>query len=153
VLFPAAAALVVLVFVEVGAFVLATRDRGGDDGTAARTTTAAPGTEQGAPQAGEADAPHLGIRDLGDLGDLTDQSELRRALAQSRRAPAPSERATVPACLDRAVTGSPAPEAFATGTRRGRSVLVLVLPGGGDSTTAVLLDQDTCQAVSVISLS
>jgi hypothetical protein len=152
VLFPAAAALVVLVLVGVGAFVLATRGGDGGDGTAARTTTAAPETQPGAPQAGEADASHAGIPDLGDLGDLTDQSELRRSLASARRAPATAQRAAPP-CLDRAVTGSPAPEAFATGTDQGRPVLVLVLPSGADSTTAVLLDQETCQAVAVISLS
>jgi hypothetical protein len=153
VLFPAAAALVVLVLVGVGAFVLATRGGNGGDGTAARTTTAAPGTQPGAPQAGEADASQAGIPDLGDLGDLTDQSELRRSLASARRAPATAQRAAAPPCLDRAVTGSPAPEAFATGTNQGRPVLVLVLPSGADSTTAVLLDQETCQAVAVISLS
>jgi hypothetical protein len=155
VLVPAAAVLIVLVLVGVGAFVLATRGGGGDDGTAARTTTAAPGTQAGAPQAGEADASHAGIPDLGDLGDVTDQSELRRKLAPARRAPAPAqtERAAAPPCLDRALTGSPAPEAFGTGTHRGRPVLVLVLPSGADSTTAVLLDQQTCQAVAVVSLS
>jgi hypothetical protein len=153
VLFPAAAAIVVLVLVGVGAFVLATRGGGGDNGTAARTTTAAPGTQPGAPQAGEADASHVGIPDLGDLGDITDQSELRRKLAPARRAPAPTERAAAPACLDRAVTGSPAPEAFATGIHQGRPVLVLVLPSGADSTTAVLLDQETCRAAAVVSLS
>ena len=155
VLFPAAAALVVLVLVGVGAFVLATRGGGGGEGTAARTTAAAPGTQPGAPQAGEADASHIGIPDLGDLGDVTDQSELRARLAPARRAPAPAqvERAAVPPCLDRALTGSPAPEAFGTGTHRGRPVLVLVLPSGADSTTAVLLDQETCQAAAVVSLS
>jgi hypothetical protein len=152
VLFPAAAALVVLVLVGAGAFVLATRG-GEGDGTAAPTTTAAPGAQPGTPQAGEADASHLDIPDLGDLGDVTDQGELRRRLAPARRAPAAAERAAAPACLDRALTGDPAPEAFATGIRRGRPVLVLVLPSGADSTTAVLLDQETCQAVSVVSLS
>jgi hypothetical protein len=152
VLFPAAAALVVLVLVGVGAFVLATR--GGDgDGTAARTPSAAPGTRQGAPQAGEADASGADIPDLGDLGDLTDEGELRRRLSLARRDPPRMERADAPACFDRAVTGSPAPEAFATGTHRGRPVLVLVLPSGADTTTAVLLDEATCQAVSVVNLS
>jgi hypothetical protein len=153
VLLPAAAALVALVVAGVGAFVLVTRNGDGGDGTAARTTTAAPETQAGAPQAGEADASQADIPDLGDLGDLTDQSELRRRLASARRAPAPAQRAAAPPCLDRAVTGSPAPEAFGTGSRGGRPVLALVLPSGADSTTAVLLDQETCQAVAVIDLS
>jgi hypothetical protein len=149
---PAAAALVVLVLVGVGAFVLLTR-AGDDGGTAARSPTAAPGTRQGAPQAGEADASPADVPDLGELGDLSDDGELRQRLAAARRDPASTERAAAPACLGRAVTGSPAPEAFATGTRQGRPVLVLLLPSSEDSTAAVLLDQETCRAVSVVNLS
>lgn len=150
-LFPAAAALVVLILVGVGAVVLATR---GDDnaGTAARSS-AAPKTAPGAPQAGEADASTAGIPDLGDLGDVTDEGTLRRQLTLARRDPAPAERPAPPACLDRAVTGSPAPDAFATATHQERPVLVLVFPSSGDSTTAVVLDQETCRATSLVTLS
>lgn len=149
VLWPAAAALVVLILVGVGVFVLVNRS-GDDGGTAARSTPAAPDTRQSEPHAGEADAS---LADLGDLGDLTDEAELRRQLAVARRDPSPTERGAAPACLDRAAVGNPAPEAFATGTHGGRPVLVLVLPSSGDSTTAVLLDLETCRAVSVVNLS
>jgi hypothetical protein len=149
--FPAAAALVVLLIVGVGALVLAARS--GDDGnTATRSTPAAPKTAADAPTAGEADASVAGVPDLGDLGDLTDEGELRRRLRLAERDPAPAPRAVAPACLERAVAGSPAPDAFATGVHEGRPVLVLVLPSSGDSSTAVLLEQQTCRAVSIVSL-
>jgi hypothetical protein len=151
VLLPAAAALVVLLLVGGGAFVLATRDDNGD--TAARSPTAALQPAPGATGAGEADASTAGVPDLGELGDLAGDGELRRQLALARRDPAPARRAAAPACLDLAVTGSPAPDAFATGTHQGRPVLVLLLPSSSNSTTAVVLDQETCRAISVVNLS
>jgi hypothetical protein len=150
-LFAAAAALVVLLLVGGGAFVLATRDND-NGGTAARSPVSGSQPAPRAPQAGEADASAAGIPDLGDLGDLTDDGNLRRQITLAQRDPAPVPRTTTPACLERAVTGNPAPDAFATGTHRGRPVLVLVLPGSSNSTTAVMLDQETCQAISVVNL-
>lgn len=150
---PAAAALVALVLVTVGALVLVTR--GDDDGgTAARSTTAAPQAPRDRRPAGEAtEPPPAGIADLGDLGELGGTADLRRRVGDAIRDPAPAERATAPACLDRALTGSPAPSAYGTGTHGGRPVLVLVLPARGDNMTVVLLDQETCRAVSVVNLS
>jgi hypothetical protein len=148
-----AAALLVLVLVTVGALVVVTR--GNDDGgTAARSTQASPEAPQDRRPAGEAAEPSLaGIPDLGDLGELGEAADLRRRVGSALRDPAPIERATAPACLDRAVTGSPAPTAYGTGTHGGRPVLVLVLPARGDRMTVVLLDQETCRAVSVVNLS
>jgi hypothetical protein len=150
-LVPAAAALVVLILVAVGALVLVTRGDG-DGGTAARSTTAAPGAPQDRRPTGEAPPP-AGISDLGDLGELGETADLRRRVGDALRDPAPVERATAPACLDRALTGSPAPSAYGAGTHGGRPVLVLVLPSRGDNMTVVLLDQETCRAVTVVNLS
>jgi len=151
-LIPAAAALVVLVLVAVGALVLV--NRGDDGGTAARSTTAAPQAPQDRRPAGEsAQPPPAGITDLGDLSELGETADLRRHVEEALREPAPFERASAPACLDRALTGSPAPSAYGTGTHEGRPVLVLVLPSRGDNMTVVLLDQETCRAVSVVNLS
>jgi hypothetical protein len=152
-LVPAAAALVVLVLLSVGALVLVTR---GDDngGTAARSTPAEPQAPKDSGPAGEAAEPSpAGISDLGDLGELSETTDLRRRVAEALRQAAPIERAAAPACLDRALTGSPAPSAYGTGSHGGRPVLVLVLPSRGDRMTVVLLDQETCRAVSVVNLS
>jgi hypothetical protein len=152
VLLPAAAALVVLALVGVGAFVLTNRD--GDTGsTAARSRSATPEARPSATRASATVNPSTaGVRDLGELGDLGDSTDLRRRVGDALRHPAPAVRATAAACLDRAVTGSPAPTAFATGIQRGRPVLVLVLPASGDRTTAVLLDMETCRAATVVNL-
>jgi hypothetical protein len=152
-LVPAAAALVALVLVGVGVFVLVNRD-GDNSGTAARSRTpeAASPSERGSGPDASSSAETVGVRDLGELGDVTDSGELRRRVrAQLDEAAAPS-RAAPPRCLERAVTGSPAPTAYGTGTHRDRPVLVLVLPGTGDRSTLVLLDTSTCQAVSVFDM-
>lgn len=151
-LVPAAAVLVVLVLVIVGALVLVTRANH-DGGTAAGPTPAAPESSQNRRPAGEAaEPPPAGVSDLGDLGDLGERADLRRRVGDALRDPAPVARAIAPACLDRALTGSPAPSAYGTGTHGGRPVLVLVLPGRGGSTTVILFDQETCRAVSVVNL-
>jgi hypothetical protein len=153
VLVPAAAVLVVLVLLAIGTLVLVT---GVDDAgaTAARSTTAAPEAPQDRRPSGEAaQPPPAGISDLGDLGELSETADLRRLVGDALREPAPVERATAPACLDRALTGSPAPSAYGTGSHAGRPVLVLVLPARGDNMTVVLLDQESCRAVSVVNLS
>jgi hypothetical protein len=153
-LVPAAAALVALVLVGVGVFALVNRD-GDNAGTAARSRTpeaASPSERGSAPDASSSAEAVTGVRDLGELGDVTDSGELRRRVrAQLDEAPA-SSRAAPPRCLERAVAGSPAPTAYATGTHRDRPVVVLVLPGSGDRSTLVLLDTSTCQAVSVFDL-
>jgi hypothetical protein len=153
-LVPAAAALVAVVLVGVGVFVLVNRD-GDNAGTATRSRTpeaASPSERGSAPDASSSAEAVTGVRDLGELGDVTDSGELRRRVrAQLDEAPA-SSRAAPPRCLERAVAGSPAPTAYATGTHRDRPVLVLVLPGTGDRSTLVLLDTSTCQAVSVFDL-
>ena len=84
---------------------------------------------------------------------MSDTGDLRRNVDDALDQPHPPERATDPPCLHRAVTGSPAPTAFGTGTHQGRPVLVLVLPSAGDRNTAVVLDTRTCRAVSVVALS
>jgi hypothetical protein len=153
-LVPAAAALVALVLVGVGVFVLVNRD-GENAGTAARSRTpeaASPSERGSVPDAASSAEALTGVRDLGELGDVTEAGELRqRVRAQLDEAPAPP-RAVPPLCLERAVAGSPAPTAYGTGTHRDRPVLVLVLPGTGDRSTLVLLDTRTCQAVSVSDL-
>jgi hypothetical protein len=153
-LVPAAAALVALVLVGLGVFVLVNRD-GDNAGTAARPRTpeaASPSERGSAPDASSSTEAVTGVRDLGELGDVTDAGELRRRVrAQLDEAPAPP-RSAPPRCLERAVAGSPAPTAYGTGTHRDRPVLVLVLPGTGDRSTLVLLDASTCQAVSVFDL-
>jgi hypothetical protein len=150
-LVPAAAALVALVLVGVGVFVLVNRDED-NDGTAARSrppAAATPGERGSAPDASSSAEAVTGVRDLGELGDVTDSGELRRRVrAQLDEAPA-SSRAAPPRCLERAVAGSPAPTAYGTGTHRDRPVLVLVIPATGDRSTLVVLDTRTCQAVSV----
>ena len=152
-LVPAAAALVVLVLLTVGALVLVTRGDG-DGGTAARSNPAAPQAPKDRRPEGEAAEPApAGISDLGDLGELGETADLRRRTAEALRDPAPIARASAPACLERALTGSPAPSAYGTGSHGGRPVLVLVLPSRGDRMTLVLLDQETCRAVSVVNLS
>jgi hypothetical protein len=154
VLVPAAAAMVALVLVGVGVFALVNRD-GEDAGTAARSRPPeAPAPRDGdrAPDASSNAEAVTGVRDLGDLGDVTDAGELRRRVrTQLDEVPAAS-RAAPPSCLERAVAGSPAPTAYGTGTHRDRSVLVLVLPATGDRSTLVLLDTRTCRAVSVFDL-
>ena len=153
-LVPAAAALVALVLVGVGVFVLVNRD-GDNAGTAARSRTpeaASPSERGSVPDASSSTEAVTGVRDLGELGDVTDAGELRRRVrSQLDEAPAPP-RTAPPRCLERAVAGSPAPAAYGTGTHRDRPVLVLVLPGTGDRSTLVLLDTSTCQAVSVFDL-
>jgi hypothetical protein len=153
-LVPAAAALVALVLVGVGVFALVNRD-GDSARTAARSRppeAESPSERGSAPDASSSAEAVTGVRDLGELGDVTDSDELRhRVRAQLDEAPA-SSRAAPPPCLERAVAGSPAPTAYATGTHRGRPVLVLVLPGTGDRSTLVLLDTSTCHAVSVFDL-
>ncbi|HKF91571.1 MAG TPA: hypothetical protein VKC52_08880 [Acidimicrobiia bacterium] len=154
-LVPAAAALVALVLVGVGVFALVNRD-GDNAGTAGRSRTpeaASPSQRSPAPDASSSAEAATGVRDLGDLGDVTDSGELRRRVrAQLDEAPVSSSRAAPPRCLERAVAGSPAPTAYATGTHRDQSVLVLVLPASGDRSTLVLLDTRTCRAVSVFDL-
>jgi hypothetical protein len=150
-LVPAAAALVVLVLVTVGALVLVTRDDG-DGGTAARSTPASGAPQDRRPSGEATGSPPAGISDLGDLGELGETADLRRRVGDALRDPAPIERTTAPVCLDRALTGSPAPTAFGTGTHGGRPVLVLVLPARAERMTAVLLDQETCRAVSVVDI-
>jgi hypothetical protein len=152
VLVPAVAALVVLVLVGVSVLVLLTRGDG-EGGTAARPKAPAPDAQPRRPEAGAAEAPPAGIPDLGELGDLSDPAELRPRVDAARRNPTSAARETAPACLDRAVGGSPPPEAFGTGTHNGRAVLVLVLPAGNEADSVVLLDQETCRAVTVVSLS
>jgi hypothetical protein len=153
-LVPAAVALVALVLVGVGVFVLVNRD-GGNAGTAARSRTpeaASPSGGGSVPDASSSTEAVTGARDLGELGDVTDAGELRRRVrSQLDEAPAPP-RTAPPRCLERAVAGSPAPAAYGTGTHRDRPVLVLVLPGTGDRSTLVVLDTSTCQAVSVFDL-
>ena len=148
---PAAAALVALVLVGVGVFALVDRD-GDNAGTAARSRTpaaASPREGGSAPDASSSAEAVTGVRDLGELGDVTDSGELRRRVrTQLDEAPA-SSRAAPPPCLVRAVAGSPVPTAYGTGTHRDRPVLVLVLPATGDRSTLVLLDTRTCRAVSV----
>ena len=153
-LVPAAAALVALVLVGAGVFALVNRD-GDNAGTAARSRTpeaASPREGGSAPDASSSAEAVTGVRDLGELGDVTDSGELRRRVrTQLDEAPA-SSRAVPPPCLERAVAGSPAPTAYGTGTYRDRPVLVLVLPATGDRSTLVLLDTRTCRAVSVFDL-
>jgi hypothetical protein len=153
-LVPAAAAFVALVLVGAGVFVLVNRD-GDNAGTAARSRTpeaASPSERGSAPDASSSAGAVTGVRDLGELGDVTDSGELRRRVRAQLDAPPASSRAAPPRCLERAVAGSPAPTAYATGTHRDRPVLVLVLPGTGERSTLVLLDTTTCQAVSVFDL-
>jgi hypothetical protein len=150
-LVPAAAALAVLVLVTVGALVLVTRDDG-DGGTAARSTPASGAPQDRRPAGEAATPPPAGISDLGDLGELGETADLRRRVGDALRDPAPIGRTTAPVCLDRALTGSPAPTAYGTGTHGGRPVLVLVLPARAERMTAVLLDQETCRAVSVVNI-
>jgi hypothetical protein len=154
VLVPAAAALVALVLVGVVVFALVNRD-GDDAGTAARSRppeAASPREGGPAPDASSSAETVTGVRDLGDLGDVTDAGELRRRVrTQLDEAPA-TTRAVPPPCLERAVAGSPAPTAYGTGAHRDRSVLVLVLPATGDRSTLVVLDTRTCRAVSVFDL-
>jgi hypothetical protein len=153
-LVPAAAALVALILVGVGVFALVNRS-GDNADTAARSRTpeAASPRERGtAPDASSSAEAVTGVRDLGELGDVTDSGKLRRRVrTQLDEVPAAS-RAAPPPCLERAVAGSPAPTAYGTGTHRDRSVLVLVLPATGDRSTLVLLDTRTCRAVSVFDL-
>jgi hypothetical protein len=154
VLVPVAAALVALVLVGVGVFAVVNRD-GNDAGTAARSRApdaAPPGGRAPTPDASSSAEAVTGVRDLGEIGDVTDPGELRRRVrAKLDEAPA-SSRAAPPHCLERAVAGSPAPTAYATGTHRDRPVLVLVLPARGDRSTLVLLSTRTCRAVSVSDL-
>ncbi len=156
VLVAAAAGFVALVLVGAGVFTLVNRD-GGDGTTAARsgnTSAAAPAPEGGsAPGESSRSKAAAGVRDVGDVGDVSDTSDLRRNVKDTLDHPRPTQRTTDPPCLDRAVTGSPAPTAFGTGTYQGRPVLVLVLPSANDRDTAVVLDTRTCRAVSVVTLS
>jgi hypothetical protein len=154
VLVPVAATLVALVLVGVGVFAVVNRD-GDDAGTAARSRApdaAAPGGRAPTPDASSSAEAVTGVRDLGELGDVTDAGELRRRVREQLDEAPSSSRATPPRCLERAVAGSPAPTAYATGTHRDRPVLVLVLPARGDRSTLVLLATTTCQAVSVFDL-
>jgi hypothetical protein len=153
VLVPVAAALVALLLVGIGVFVFVGRDDGGTEraGRAPTPKSATPGGSSTRPDAssgGEAD----GVRDLGDLGDVSDTATLRREVGERLGRPPASARAAAPSCLARAETGSPPPTAYGTGTHGGRPVLVLVLPASGDHSTVVLLATQTCRAVSVSDL-
>jgi hypothetical protein len=132
-------------------------NRDGDGGTAAsraeRPEAASPDRSAPVPDASAGAEAAAGVRDLGDLGDVSDAGDLRQRVRAGLERPPPAARASAPACLQRAVTGTPAPTAYGTGTHRGREVLVLVLPSTGDRSTAVLLDTGTCRAVSVADLS
>lgn len=150
-LVPAAAALVALLLAGAGVFALVNRD-GGDTTTAARSSapdTLIPGRGEPAPEDSSSAESAAAVRDLGDLGDVSEAGDLRRAVEDRLDQPPPSARATAPACLDRALTRTPAPTAYGTGTRRGRPALVLVLPASGDRFAAVVLDAGTCRRVSV----
>jgi hypothetical protein len=153
-LVPAAAALVVLVLAGAGVLALVNRD-GGDTTTAARPTAPdalSPGGGEPAPGGSASAESAAGVRDLGDLGDVSDPGDLRRGVRDRLDEPPPRARESAPACLEVAVTGTPAPNAFGTGTYRARPVLVLILPASGDRSTAVLLDTGTCRAVTVADL-
>jgi hypothetical protein len=155
VLVPAAAVLVAVVLVGVG--VIALVDRGGEDTTTAgrSSTTEAPSPDRRAPAPDQpSGAESLAVaKDLGDLGDVTDAGDLRREVRARLDEPPAAARAAAPACLERAVAGSPPPSAFGTGTRGGEPVLVLLLPSTGDRSSIVLLATETCRAVSVLDLS
>jgi hypothetical protein len=149
-----AAALVVLVLAAAGVLALVNRD-GGDTTTSARPTApdaVSPGGGEPAPGGSSSAESAAGVRDLGELGDVSDPGDLRRGVRDQLDEAPPRARATAPACLDVAVTGTPAPNAFGTGTYRGRPVLVLILPASGDRSTAVLLDTGSCRAVTVADL-
>jgi hypothetical protein len=153
-LVPAAAALVALLLAGAGVFALVNRDEG-DTTTAARSRppdTLTPGRGEPAPEDSSSAESAAGVRDLGDVGDVTDPGDLRRVVGARLEEPPPAPRAAAPACLGRAVTGTPTPSAYGTGTHRGRPVLVLVLPASGDRSTAVLLDTSTCRAALVTDL-
>jgi hypothetical protein len=152
---PAAAALVALVLLGVGVFAFVGRD-GGDTDRAARARApkaATPGASSTPPDASSSAEAAAGIRDLGNLGDVSDPDTLRRQVRARLDAPPSSARASAPACLARAAAGVPPPSAYGTGTYRGRSVLVVLIPSNGDGSTAVLLDTRTCRAVSDSDLS
>ena len=150
-LVPAAAAFVALVLVGVGLFALVNRDGDADIAGRARAPEAAAPSER-APASDEPSSAETaaGVRDLGELGDVTDAGDLRRLVRAQLDEPAAAARAAAPPCLERAVAGSPAPTAYGTGTRGGEPVLVLVLPSTGGRSTLVLLDTGTCRAVSVL---
>jgi hypothetical protein len=153
-LVPAAAALVALVLAGVGVFALVNRD-GGDTTDAARSRTpdaTSPSGGERTPDESDTAETAAGVRDLGDVGDVSDPGDLRRAVRSRLDQPPPAPRAAPPACLERAVSGTPTPSAYGTGTHRGRPVLVLVLPASGDRSTAVLLDTGTCRAALVADL-
>jgi hypothetical protein len=152
-LVPAAAALVVLVLAGAGVFAFVNRDGGDTTAARSRTPDAAP-PSGGAPTPDESATAETaaGVRDLGDVGDVSDPGDLRRVVRARLDQPPPAPRAAAPACLERAVTGTPTPSAYGTGTHRGRPVLVLVLPATGDRSTAVLLDTRTCRAALVADL-
>ena len=98
------------------------------------TTEAGPAEERGlgAGRVPSAEAV-TGVRDLGELGDVTDAGELRRRVrTQLDEAPA-SSRGRPPPCLERAVAGSPAPTAHGTGTHR-RPVRARARPAGEPAT-------------------
>jgi hypothetical protein len=154
-LVPAAAALLALVLAGVGVFAVVNRDGdGADTARRARDPEATAPSERSPASDGPTSAEAAaGVRDLGELGDVTDARDLRRLVRAQLEAPPPAARAAAPPCLERAVGGSPAPTAYGTGTRRGDQVLVLVLPATGDRSTGVVLDTRTCRAVSVLDLS
>jgi hypothetical protein len=151
----AAAAIVALVLVGVGVFALVSRDGDSVDtaGRARPPEAAAPSGRSPAPDESASAEAAAGVRDLGELGDVTDARDLRRLVRAQLDAPPPAARATAPPCLERAVGGSPAPTAYGTGARGGDQVLVLVLPASGDRSTLVLMDTRTCRAVLVTDLS
>lgn len=151
-LVPAAAAFVALVLVGVGLFAIVNRDGDGADiaGRARAPEAAAPSGRAPASDEPSSAETAAGVRDLGELGDVTDAGDLRRLVRAQLDEPAAAARAAAPPCLERAVAGSPAPRAYGTGTRGGEPVLVLVLPSTGDRSTLVLLDTGTCRAVSVL---
>jgi len=145
-----AAVVVALVLLGVGVYAVVGRGGGTESATRAPAPKAAtPGGATTSPDASPGAESAAGIRDLGDLGDVSNPATLRRAVGARLDQPPASARAAAPACLARAAAGDPPPSAYGTGTYRGRPVLVLLMPRSGDHTTAELLDVGTCRTVSV----
>jgi hypothetical protein len=111
-LVPAAVALVALVLVGAGVFALVNRDSDNSSTTArSRTTEAGPPREGGsAPDASSSAEAVTGVRDLGELGDVTDAGELRRRVRmQLDEAPASSRAARPPASSAPSPAAQPPP--------------------------------------------
>lgn len=150
-----AAALVALVLLGVGVLAFVGRDGGGTDRAvrAPAPKAATPGGNATPPDASSSAESAAGIRDLGDLGNVSNAGTLRREVRARLDQPPASARAAAPACLAGAAAGDPTPSAYGTGTYRGRPVLVLLLPANGDHSTVELLATRTCLTVSVGDLS